>query len=107
MWLANNQTSVTITTRQLDMVTKTKNQKFPNSIQPSILVGFFLKTLSYNIHVSSNSSQVPFLAYLAHTSQQFSSLDTKSISKEGINQISKVTLNDFELLDTKHAQTSM
>ena len=48
-----------------------------------------------------------FLAYLAHTSQQFSSLDTKSISKEGINQISKVTLNDFELLDTKHAQTSM
>ena len=106
MWLANNQTSVTITTRQLDMVTKTKNQKFPNSIQPSILVGFS-KNLSYNIHVSSNSSQVPFLAYLAHTSQQFSSPDTKSILKEGINQISKVTLNDFELLDTKHAHTSM
>ena len=53
------------------------------------------------------SSQVPFLAYLAHTSQQFSSFDTKSISNEGINQISKVTLNDFELLDTKHAHTSM
>ena len=106
MWLANNQTSVTITTRQLDMVTKTKNQKFPNSIQPSILVGF-LKNLSYNTHVSSNPSQAPFLAYLAHTSQQFSSLNTKSILKEGINQISKVTLNDFELLDTQHAHTSM
>ena len=88
------------------MVTKTKNQKFPDSIQPSILVGF-LKTLFYDIHVSSNSSQVTFLAYLAHTLQQFSSLDTKSISKEGINQISKVTLNDFELLDKKHAHTSM
>jgi len=48
-----------------------------------------------------------FLTYLAHTSQQFSSIDTKSNSKEGINQISKVTLNDFELLDTKHAHTSM
>ena len=88
------------------MVTKTKNQKFPNSTQPSILVEFS-KNLSYDIHVSSNSSQVTFLAYLAHTLQQFSSLDTKSISKEGINQISKVTLNDFELLDTKHAHTSM
>ena len=88
------------------MVTKTKNQKFPDSIQPSILVVFF-KTLFYDIHVSSNSSQVTFLAYLAHTLQQFSSLDTKSISKEGINQISKVTLNDFELLDTQHAHTSM
>ena len=48
-----------------------------------------------------------FLTYLAHTSQQFSSLNTKSILKEGINQISKVTLNDFELLDTQHAHTSM
>ena len=89
------------------MVTKTKNQKFPNRKQPSILVGFLKKNRSYNTHVSSNSSQALSLAYLAHTSQQFSSLDTKSISKEGINQISKVTLNDFELLDTKHAHTSM
>ena len=72
------------------MVTKTKNQKFSNSIQPSILVGFS-KNLSYNTHVSSNSSQAPFLAYLAHTSQQFSSLNTRSILKEGINQISKGT----------------
>ena len=72
------------------MVTKTKNQKFPNSIQPSILVGFS-KNLSYDTHVSSNSSQAPFLAYFAHTSQQFSSINTKSILKEGINQISKDT----------------
>jgi len=50
LWLANNQTSVTVTTRQLDMVTKTKNQKFPNSIQLSILVGFS-KNLSYSTHV--------------------------------------------------------
>ena len=57
---------------------------------PSILVGFS-KDLSYNTHVSSKLSQEPFLAYLAHTSQQFSSLNTKSILKEGINQISKGT----------------
>ena len=88
------------------MFTKTKNQKFPNSRQPSILVGFS-KNLSYNTHVSSNSSQAPFLAYLAHTLKQFSSLDTKSSLEEGINQISKGTLNDLELLDTKHAHTSM
>jgi len=79
LWLANNQTSVTVTTRQLDMVTKTKNQKFPNHKQPSILVGFSKKNRSYNTHVSSNSSQAPSLVYLAHTSQQLKSFDTKSI----------------------------
>ena len=83
-----------------------RTKSFQTAKQPSILVGFS-KNRFYNTHVSSNSSQAPSLAYLAHTSQQFSSFDTKSISKEGINQISKVTLNDFELLDTKHAHTSM
>ena len=83
-----------------------RTKSFLKTHTPSILVGFS-KDLSYNTHVSSSSSQVPFLAYLAHTSQHFSSLDSKSSLEEGINQISKGTLNDLELLDTKHAHTSM
>jgi hypothetical protein len=68
------------------MVTKTKKQiSFQKAHTPSILVGFFLKNLSYTTQAFSNSNQAPSLAYLAHTLHDFKVLLTLSQMDEGNN----------------------